>query len=401
MLLESLVAIMAMIAACTLDPGVYMSVNYSAKGANVAEVTSNTVAKVNSLGPEYAVSADQMDALAKQIGETTLVGRTGGAATLAVGMAHIFSRAVHGRWLDIWYHFAIMFEALFILTTLDAGTRVGRYLLHDALGAIWRPLGNTKSIWASLLTSVLIVAAWGYFLMQGVHDPNGGVKALWPIFGIANQMLAGIALCLATTVILKMQLTRKKPQLGYVLVTLLPLAWLLTVTLSASVQKIFNPKAGFLALARGLGEKLPALEQAAAASGATAADKQAVTANLIGQFNNRVDAAVVGLFIIFVTAILALSLYEWVMLLARKRIAELRETAPVWIADYETATRKPMHLAGWLVLGFALLKEFTGEAAIERTRVESAQICECGSKEHRQLYVAFTTRKFKGVNRCC
>src|SRR5437867_2248317 len=197
MCLESLVAIMALIAACTLDPGVYLSMNV--KGEPAA-----TVAKVNALN--FPVTVDQMNQLANQIGEKTLFGRTGGAATLAVGMAHIFSKAVHGRWLDLWYHFAIMFEALFILTTLDAGTRVGRYLLQDVLGNIWKPLGETKSIRANVLTSVLIVSAWGYFLIQGVRDPLGGINSLWPLFGIANQLLAAIALCLGTTIILKMAL---------------------------------------------------------------------------------------------------------------------------------------------------------------------------------------------------
>ena len=197
MCLESLVAIMALIAACTLEPGVYLSMNV--KGEAVA-----TVAKVSALG--FPVTVDQMKQLADQLGEKTLFGRTGGAATLAVGMAHIFSKAVHGRWLDLWYHFAIMFEALFILTTIDAGTRVGRYLLQDVLGNLWKPLGETKSTGANVLASVLLVSGWGYFLIQGVRDPLGGVNSLWPLFGIANQMLAAIGLCLGTTIILKMTL---------------------------------------------------------------------------------------------------------------------------------------------------------------------------------------------------
>src|SRR2546429_1797989 len=202
MCLESLVAIMALIAACTLDPGVYLSMNV--KGEPAA-----TVAKINSIG--YPVSVDQMNQLARMTGEKTLFGRTGGAATLAVGTASIFHRAVGNRWLDLWYHFAIMFEALFILTTLDAGTRVGRYLLQDVLGHLWKPLGDLKDLKANVLASGLMVCAWGYFLIQGVRDPLGGINSLWPLFGIANQLLAAIALCLATTVILKMTLQHGAP----------------------------------------------------------------------------------------------------------------------------------------------------------------------------------------------
>src|SRR2546427_1244665 len=241
MCLESLVAIMALIAACTLDPGVYLSMNV--KGDPAA-----TVAKVSSLG--FPVTLEQMNQMANQIGEKSLFGRTGGAATLAVGMAQIFSRSVNGRWLDLWYHFAIMFEALFILTTLDAGTRVGRYLLQDVLGNVWKPLGNTRVFGPNVLASLLVVSAWGYFLIQGVRDPDGGVKALWPLFGIANQLLASIALCLGTTIILKMSLRTdeskvqspksKVRQPALALVTLIPLVWLLAVTMTAGMQKIFH-----------------------------------------------------------------------------------------------------------------------------------------------------------------
>src|SRR6266850_2308028 len=268
MCLESLVAIMALIAACTLEPGVYLSMNI--KGA-----PAETVAKVTSLG--FPVAVDQMNQLADTIGEKTLFGRTDGAATLAVGMAQIFSKAVSGRWLDLWYHFAIMFEALFILTTLDAGTRVGRYLLQDVLGNIWRPLGETRNLRANVLASVLMVGAWGYFLKQGVRDPLGGINSLWPLFGIANQMLAAIALCLATTVILKMGLvselgrgvptapnpaTKARPSPLLALITCVPLVWLLIVTMTAGYQKIFDTdsRIGFLAQVKVLKEKVPALE---------------------------------------------------------------------------------------------------------------------------------------------
>ncbi|HLZ53396.1 MAG TPA: carbon starvation CstA family protein, partial [Verrucomicrobiae bacterium] len=236
---ESFVAIMALIAACALEPGVYFSMNV--KGDPAA-----TVAQVTALG--FPVTTDQMHSLADQLGEKTLFGRTGGAATLAVGMAHIFSKAVNGRGLDLWYHFAIMFEALFILTTVDAGTRVGRYLIQSVLGRAWKPLGDPKSYFATPVAAALMVGAWGYFLIQGVRDPLGGINSLWPLFGIANQMLAAIALCLGTTIILKMQLqpeggvTRRPDNLGLAelappkrkpalaLITLIPLIWLVVVT---------------------------------------------------------------------------------------------------------------------------------------------------------------------------
>src|SRR5216117_1420632 len=242
MCLESLVAIMALIAACTLQPGVYLSLNVKGQPAE-------TVAKVNATG--FPVKMETMDSLARDVGEKTLFNRSGGAATLAVGMAQIFSKAVHGRWLDLWYHFAIMFEALFILTTLDAGTRVGRYLLQDVLGNLWKPLGDVKDLRANVLASGLIVAGCGYFLIQGVRDPLGGINSLWPLFGIANQLLASIALCLGTTVILKMhlapgdpsnvagaQLRASRPALA--LLTLIPLVWLLSVTVTAGLEKIFH-----------------------------------------------------------------------------------------------------------------------------------------------------------------
>lgn len=374
MCLESLVAIMAVIAACTLNPGVYMSVNYKADGTTPALVAANTVAKVNSLGPEYSVSVEEMNDLARQLGEGTVIGRTGGASTLAVGMARIFSSTVKGRGLDLWYHFAVMFEALFILTTLDAGTRVGRYLLQDALGAVWKPLGDTKNLWAGVFSSLLMVAGWGYFLIQGVIEPQGGVRALWPLFGIANQMLAAIALSLATTIILKMQLAAARPRLRYTLVTLIPLAWLLLVTLTAAVKA----RAGFIAVA------------AKAAQGT------------ITQFNNRVDAVVTTVFIVLLTAVLLLSLREWILLLARKRLATLRETEPVWLPGHETAGSNALQALGLLAICFLLAKELSGEAALERARIQEKRVCECGAgPADRQLYIAVTTRRFKGVNRCC
>jgi len=369
-----------------------------------------------------------MDQLANQVGEKTLYGRTGGAATLAVGMAHIFSKAVNGRWLDLWYHFAIMFEALFILTTLDAGTRVGRYLLQDVLGNIWKPLGETKRLSANVLASVLIVSGWGYFLIQGVRDPLGGINSLWPLFGIANQMLAAIALCLATTILLKMALQTEsrvegresrpgKPALA--LITLIPLVWLLAVTMTAGVQKIFHrdQRIGFLAQARILDEKRPSLEEAivAAKTGANMqglqATEKALRENRMQRFNNLLDAVVAGVFLALVTSIVLLSVLEWILLLARRKLARLRETAPVWLPKYAIVEGKPLHLAGLLALGFALAKELSGEAHLERAR--AANLCKCGDAEHgpsevkskpktgQQVYVQVTEERFKGVRRCC
>ncbi|MEO6182174.1 MAG: carbon starvation CstA family protein, partial [Verrucomicrobiota bacterium] len=321
MCLESLVAIMALIAACTLDPGVYFSINVKGEPAE-------TVAKVSALG--FPVTTEQMDTLAADLGEKTLFGRTGGASTLAVGMANIFSKVVNGHGLDLWYHFAIMFEALFILTTLDAGTRVGRYLLQDLLGHVWKPLGETKNSAATWFASILIVSAWGYFLIQGVKDPLGGINSLWPLFGIANQLLAAIALCLATTIILKMALapvstviSTQKKHPAFAFITLVPLIWLLAVTGTAGGQKIFSTdeRIGFLAAAKVLDSKLPKLHEAIDAakpladSSTLAAAQKALRNNRVLHFNLLLDAVVTGVFLSMVVLIVALSLREWILLL--------------------------------------------------------------------------------------
>jgi carbon starvation protein len=417
MLLESLVAIMAMVAACTLDPGVYFSMNV--KGA-----PAETAALVTAAG--FPVTVENMDKLAETIGEKSLFGRTGGAATLAVGMANIFSNVTGGRWLDLWYHFAIMFEALFILTTLDAGTRVGRYLIQDALGHVWKPLGDIRNVPANVVASVLVVAGWGYFLIQGVRDPLGGINSLWPLFGIANQLLASIALCLATTVILKMQLQpeNKNGRPVFALVTLLPLCWLLTVTMTAGWQKIFHgsPKIGFLAAARVQGDALPVLQSklaAAQAAGDAAALATAQTALQTAQvlrFNNLLDAVVAGMFLLLVAVILALSIREWILLVARKRAAQLSETPPVWLEDYQLASRSSLNFLSLLALSLALLRELSGEAAMDRVQ-EHARRCRAdGARIEVRLlegrvgptgvtrgeaYVQVAERKFDGIHRCC
>src|SRR3982074_3629034 len=234
MITEMMVALMALIAACVLQPGEYFAIN--AKGA-----PNEVVAKVSAAG--FPVTEPEMHKLATDLGEKTMFNRAGGAPTFAVGMAHMFSRVTSNPTaLALWYHFAIMFEALFILTTLDAGTRVGRFFLQDLLGNLWKPLGNTRSLPAHLFSSVLLVAAWGWFLYQGVIDPLGGINSLWPLFGLANQLLSIIALCLGTTVLIKMGKVR------YLFVTLVPLCFMAVVTFSAAYLKVFSadPKLGFL-----------------------------------------------------------------------------------------------------------------------------------------------------------
>jgi carbon starvation protein len=438
---ESFVAIMALIAACTLQPGVYLSMNV--KGDPAA-----TVAQVSALN--YPVTVDEMNSLANELGEKTLFGRTGGAATLAVGMANIFSKAVSGRWLDLWYHFAIMFEALFILTTLDAGTRVGRYLIQGVLGRVWKPLGNPKSYFATPIGAALMVGAWGYFLIQGVRDPLGGINSLWPLFGIANQMLAAIALCLGTTIILKMSpgapnsdsarsetVQRAEPVLGaprrstwFALVTLVPLVWLVAVTFTAGVEKIWSPdpRIGFLAQAKSFAGKEHELQRThalanleltklaaeiyakpgdAELNGKIEAQKRVCddTGKLVGvnraqRFNNLLDAAVAGIFLVLVSAIILLSVREWILLLSRRKPAVLHETEPVWLPDYALNETGPdlRSVAGTAAIALGLAKELSGEAHFERAR---QQACVCEQPSDKQIFVQATEDRFNGVRRCC
>ena len=259
MAVESFVGIMAVIAATLLDPGVYFAIN---AGAGAVGATADAaVATISGWG--FPVTVEQMHELAREMGETSLFARTGGAPSLAVGMASIFGTAFGEGLLALWYHFAIMFEAVFILTTVDAGTRVGRFMLQDAMGQIWKPMGRTSWYPSVIISSLLIVAGWGYFLYQGVVDPLGGINTLWPLFGIANQLLAATALALATTIVLK---TAARPL--YALAPALPLVWLLAVTMTAGFEKITNAdrRIGFLAQADHLAAQLASASRFMAAT---------------------------------------------------------------------------------------------------------------------------------------
>ncbi len=313
MVTEMMVALMAMIAACVLQPGEYFAIN--AKG-----IPSEVVASITASG--FPVTEQQMTDLAHNLGETTMFGRAGGAPTFAVGMAHMFARvSASPTALALWYHFAIMFEALFILTTIDAGTRVGRFLLQDLLGNLWRPLGNTRSWSANFFSSALLVGAWGWFLYQGVVDPLGGINTLWPLFGLANQLLSVIALCLATTLLIKMQKAR------YAFVTVLPLLFMCAVTFSAGYLKIFSlePRLGFLSGARQLVEKAGSL------GGGKGADmlRQATVW--------RFDALVAGSFLVLVLLIVIGSAVQWWQLIRGTRPAILNESEFVPLSGFNAA----------------------------------------------------------------
>ena len=298
MLSESLVGLMAMIAAATLDPGVYFAMNVgpAVLGAT-AESASQAIAQFG-----FVLRPEQMGELARQMGEATLMSRTGGAPSLAVGMAGILGAVFTGGGLALWYHFAILFEAVFILTTIDAGTRVGRFMLQELLGYVYAPLGRYSWYPSIIISSALVVLAWGYFLYQGVVDPLGGINSLWPLFGIANQLLAAVALCVATTILVKMD------KLRHAWVTLVPLAWLATATLTAGYQKGFSPlpALGFLAHARSL-----------------ANSTHPNAARMI--FNDQLDAALALFFMAVVLVVIAASAREWWMVASRRKAPRVNE----------------------------------------------------------------------------
>ena len=292
MMMESFVAIMAMVAATVLDPGVFFAIN-SPSGI-VGLEAAEAVQTISAWG--FPVTVEQMNHLAREMGEATLFARTGGAPSLAVGMASLFATLFGEHLLSLWYHFAIMFEALFILTTLDAGTRVARFMLQDILGNWWPRLGQTSWYPGIILSSALVVSGWGWLLYNGVMDPLGGINSLWPLFGIANQMLAGIALCVATTILVK------SGKLRYVWVSAVPLGWLLVITTTAAFEKLFSPelRVGFLAHAQELSLK--------ASREGVAPEFLAKVPRLL--FNDYLDAGLTLLFIIV----------TWVLVLDTMRI---------------------------------------------------------------------------------
>jgi carbon starvation protein len=318
MLTESLVAVMALIAACVLTPGVYFAIN--APVSAIGTTAASAAAAVQHWG--FVLDPAQMQILAQDVGEKSLLSRTGGAPSLAVGMAHIFSRVLGGQTaMALWYHFAIMFEALFILTTVDAGTRVGRFMLQDLLKHVWAPIGRVSWYPAVVMASGLVVSMWGYFLYQGVMDPLGGINSLWPLFGISNQLLAAVALCVGTTVIIKMGKAR------YAWVTILPLTWLAIVTMTAGWEKIFSadPKLGFLSHARMVGDTL--------ATGALPNGIQTLADAKRLVLNDHIDAAVAAFFLISVVVILVASAHEWFSVLSGRKAARSSEI------PFEPATR--------------------------------------------------------------
>ncbi|MFL3023323.1 MAG: carbon starvation CstA family protein [Methylophilaceae bacterium] len=307
MLLESFVAIMAIVAACVLEPGIYFAINSPA--GIVGNEPSEVISKINSWG--FSVSLEQMNQLASDVGESTLFARTGGAPSLAVGMATIFANAFGKHLLAMWYHFAIMFEAVFILTTLDAGTRVGRFMLQDMFSNIHPKLGETSWLPSIILSSAIVVLCWGYFLYIGVIDPNGGVNILWPLFGIANQMLAAIALSVGTAILIK------TGRIKFAWITTIPLTWLLIITTSAAYQKIFSDdiRIGFLASAQSMSNKI--------IEGNLSSDEIDILEKLI--FNLKLDTGIT----IFLVSILWIVVFDVLRIATKQKDYELKEVANV------------------------------------------------------------------------
>jgi carbon starvation protein len=360
MLMESFVGIMALLSAAVMQPGVYFAINSPA--ALIGTTLESASSAVTSWG--YALAPDTLDLLTRQVGEHSLLSRTGGAPSLAVGMAEIFSQALGGETVKaLWYHFAIMFEALFILTTLDAGTRVGRFMVQDLLGSAYRPLGQTSSLPANVLASGLIVAGWGYFLYQGVVDPLGGINSLWPLFGIANQLLASTALALATTILVK----SSRPVFAFT--SIVPLAWLLSVTMTAGSQKIWDPdrRIGFLAQADHLAQQI--------AQGLVSPDKLAETKVLI--FNNRLDAALTGAFMVLVAIVVLDAARVWWKTLRPGGFTPDAIAIPVEARPQPAAGGATLRAARGFVRGFAGLVPLRGDVrvALEQRSSQRKSCC--------------------------
>jgi carbon starvation protein len=311
MLMESFVAIMALVAAAVIDPGVYFAMNSPA--AVIGTTAASAAQTISQWG--FVVTPEMLTQTAAAVGENTIISRAGGAPTLAVGMAQILSNVMGGAgMMAFWYHFAILFEALFILTAVDAGTRAGRFMLQDLLGTFVPSLKQTESLVANLLGSALCVAGWGFILYQGVVDPFGGINSLWPLFGISNQMLAGIALILASVVLIKMKRER------YVWVTLVPSVWLLICTLTAGIEKVFHPdpKIGFLAHAERFSDAI--------ASGKVLAPAKSMETMERIVFNDYLDATLACIFMFVVVSVLVFG---------------VRIALQAWRADRPTARETP------------------------------------------------------------
>ncbi|KQL55117.1 carbon starvation protein A [Heyndrickxia shackletonii] len=309
MLMESGVAIMALIAACSLHPGLYFAMN--APAAAIGTDAANAASVISTWG--FQVSASDITNAAKDIGEASILSRTGGAPTLAVGMAEIFTSFLAGA-KAFWYHFAILFEALFILTTIDAGTRIGRFMLQDLVGNFYKPFAKTNNLIANIIASALITLGWAYITYQGAIDPFGGINSLWALFGISNQMLAAIALAVATTIIIKMGKAR------YSWVTIIPYVFLTVTTLTAAFMKLFSkvPAIGFFAHAKIYQD---GIDSGKVVGPATSMDvmKQIV-------FNDRLDATLTIVFIAIVLLMVIDSLRVWYNILVKKKKAQLHET---------------------------------------------------------------------------
>ena len=316
MLMEAFVAIMALIAACVLEPGLYFAMNSPA--ALIGTTPESAAAAISGWG--FTITPEMLTATAAQIGESTVLSRTGGAPTLAVGMAQILHGMVGGSGgilstsMAFWYHYAILFEALFILTTIDAGTRVARFMIQEVIGVVYAPFRRTESWTANIVCTGLAVSGWGWFLYQGVVDPLGGINTLWPLFGIANQMLAGMAMIFVCVAMVKMKRER------YLWIPLLPTAWLLICTMTAGWQKLFHadPKIGFLANAKKFGDALASGEVLAPAK--SLQDMQRIV------FNNQLDAALCVLFMSVVTLMVIFGIRT--ALAARRQIHATAQETP-------------------------------------------------------------------------